>query len=79
MASDPESLFDTSSRPDSAYMMTGKSKDDVYGKAPSALPSSQGPEANPLFESGELALQAEQKPMITCFTCSQPDLCNPAP
>lgn len=30
MASDPESLFDTSSRPDSAYMMTGKSKDDVY-------------------------------------------------
>lgn len=51
MASDSENAFDTTSRPDSAYMMAGMKSRDHDGNAPFALPSSsRGHEANPLFE-----------------------------
>ena len=56
MASDAESAFDATSRPDSAYMMSGMKTRDNDGKAPFALPASAshgGSGANPLYESGE--------------------------
>ena len=61
MASDAESGFDTTSRPDSAYMMSGMKTRDNDGKAPSALPSAShgGSGVNPLYEVMHLNLSGE--------------------
>jgi hypothetical protein len=55
MGSDAEREFDTSSRPDSAYMMSGTKSRENDGKAsPIDLPSdSPSGEAAPLIEHGE--------------------------